>query len=279
MSGLRMGLMVGAWGFSLAAFALPFRAANAAPPAMLDLSGFDPRDDETANWAGYDTVVPIDDHGLVSLLPETTSVAQFVPPAARRFYVTGIVGGSFLVFSPDTSPSSCVTGGGATGLALERSNGRIRVEAEGRYRGPIEQTYLGFNENFSPRDPNPVGIVQAKNLGGWSVLANVWRDFRVSDRFELYGGGGIGAAGFEASFQQIDVKDPAPPKLRRETGYAWQVGIGGIWNVSERIAFDASYRIFGSGWTVTREAAVAGFPRNEILLSLRIYEPFRGMLR
>lgn len=111
------------------------------------------------------------------------------------------------------------------------------------------------------------------------MLANVWRDFRVNDRFELYGGGGIGATGFEASFQQIDVENPDPATLRSETGYAWQIGLGSIRNVSDRVAVDASYRIFGTGWTVTRESAVAGFPRNEILLSLRIYEPFRGLLR
>jgi opacity protein-like surface antigen len=180
---------------------------------------------------------------------------------------------------PDNAPSSCITGGAAAGLALERSDGRIRLETEGRYRSFIEQTYLGFNENFSPRNPNPVGIVQAKNLGGWSVLANVWRDFRLNDRFDLYGGGGIGAMGYQLSFQQIDPTKPIPATTRYETGFAWQVGVGGIWNVSERIAVDASYRFIGTGYTITRASLVAGFPRNEVLISLRIYEPFRGLVR
>ena len=72
---------------------------------------------------------------------------------------------------------------------------------------------------------------------------------------------------------------PDPATVRYETGYAWQVGVGGIWNVTERVAVDASYRLFGTGWTMTREGLAAGFPRNEILLSLRIYEPFRGLMR
>jgi hypothetical protein len=163
-------------------------------------------------------------------------------------------------------------------ITLERSNGRIRVEAEGRYRGFFEQTYLGFNENFSPRHPNPVGIVQAKNYGCWSALANVWRDFRLTDHVDLYGGGGI-AAGFQTSFQQIDGTKPVPLTKRDETGFAWQIGVGGIWNVSERVAVDAGYRLFGTGWTMTRESFAAGFPRNEILVILRIYEPFRGLMR
>lgn len=249
-------------------------------PRMLDLGALAQWDDGGAAPGEYDAIVAADEQPSLVALPPTTSVARGMSaPSDRRCYLTGIVGGSFLVVSADNTPASCLTGGMAAGLALERSNGRIRVEAEGRYRGLLEATYLGFNENFSPRDPDPVGIVQAKNLGGWSVLANVWRDFRLNDRFDLYGGGGIGATGFQASFQQIDVPRPLPATIRSETTYAWQIGVGGIWNVSERIAFDASYRFFGTGWTITRESFSAGFPRNEILLSLRIYEPFRGLMR
>lgn len=258
---------------------LPAACAEELPPT-LDLGALAPWDGGGAAPSEYDAIVAADEQPSLALLPPTTSVArEIAAPADRRFYLTSIVGGSFLVVSADNTPASCLTGGLAAGLALERSNGRIRLEAEGRYRGLIEATYLGFNENFSPRDPDPVGIVQAKNLGGWSMLANVWRDFRLNDRFDLYGGGGIGATAFETSFQQIDVTKPLPATTRYETAYAWQIGVGGIWNVSERVAFDASYRFFGTGWTITRESFFAGFPRNEILLSLRIYEPFRGLMR
>jgi opacity protein-like surface antigen len=273
----RIWVLVTLWG----ALLLPWRAACGAdsPPAF-DFGAVAPWDDGGATAGEYDAIVAADDQPSLALLPPTISVArEMLAPAGRRFYLTSIVGGSFLVVSPNNTPASCLTGGGAAGLAFERSNGRIRLETEGRYRGLIEQTYLGFNENFSPRDPNPVGIVQAKNLGGWSVLANVWRDFRLNDRFDVYGGGGIGATGFETSFQQIDVTRPEPATRRNETGYAWQIGVGGIWNVSERVAVDASYRLFGTGWTITREGLAAGFPRNEILISLRVYEPFRGLMR
>ncbi|MGI9177901.1 MAG: outer membrane protein [Pirellulales bacterium] len=280
MSEIRWRLVIGAWGLSLVALVLPWRAALAAAPAALDLGEFAPWDEEPAIQAGYDTIVPIDYQAPISLLPETSSVAHDLSaPAPRRFYATGIVGGSFLVVSADNTPASCLTGGLALGMALERSNGRIRLEAEGRYRGLLEQTYLGFNENFSPRHPNPVGVVQGKNLGGWSVLANVWRDFHWTDHVDLYGGGGIGAAGFQAEFQQIDVTPPAPVQKTSFTGYAWQVGLGAIWNMNDRVAVDASYRIFGVGWTITREDLAYGFLRSEILLSVRIYEPFRGLLR
>jgi hypothetical protein len=38
-----------------------------------------------------------------------------------------------------------------------------------------------------------------------------------------------------------------------------------------------SYRLFGTEWTLNVNDIAYGFLRNEILLSLRIYEPFRGL--
>lgn len=70
--------------------------------------------------------------------------------------------------------------GGAVGAALERSNGRIRLELEGRYRDPIEQTFIGFNRMPPRLGPGPVppkpdliGTMQAKSYDGWSALANL----------------------------------------------------------------------------------------------------------
>jgi len=171
---------------SLLAVSLPWQAVGDDAPAARDLGAFAAWEEGSATPAGYEAFVPADDHQPVALLPPTTSVAhEMVAPSARRFYLTSIVGGSFLVVTADNTPSSCLTAGGAMGVAVERSNGRIRLEAEGRYRDVIEQTYLGFNENFSPRDPTPVGVIQVQTAGGWSALANVWRDFRFTDQVDL----------------------------------------------------------------------------------------------
>jgi opacity protein-like surface antigen len=208
---------------------------------------------------------------------------------ARQFYVSSIVGGSFLVVTADNSPSSILTAGGAMGIAFDRPVGRLRVEAEGRYRDPIEQTYLGFNRETPkiglgppgpiPPKPELIGTMQAKSYGGWSAMANIWRDFQLTDRLDAYAGGGIGGAGFQTSFQQIDSAEPSPAVLEYRTAYAWQVGAGAIWNVNDRVAVDVSYRIFGLGWSVTADDLAYGFLRSEVLLSLRIYEPFRGLMR
>ena len=195
---------------------------------------------------------------------------------ARQFYLSSIIGGSFLVVTADNTPSSTLTAGGAMGIAFDRPGGRLRVEAEGRYRDPIEQTFIGFNREKSASEL--IGTMQARTYGGWSAMANIWRDFQLTDRIDAYGGGGIGAAGFETSFQQIDATEPSPAVLAYRTEYAWQAGVGAIWNVNDRVAVDVSYRIFGLGWSITADDLTYGFLRSEVLLSLRIYNPFRGLM-
>ena len=89
----------------------------------------------------------------------------------------------------DDNPQSILTAGGALGVALDRANGRIRVEVEGRYRDPVEQTFIGFNRQ-PPRlgtKPDLIGTMQAKAYGGWSVMANLWRDFQLTESLDAYG--------------------------------------------------------------------------------------------
>lgn len=269
---------------AVSVMAATFLGVAAAAEAIdsLELGAFAPFEPETESPYQADQFVP---------LPYCTAAIQSTPSTdmdhgisdrpARHFYVSSIIGGSFFAISADDNPPSSLTAGGAIGVALDRSNGRIRVELEGRYRDPIEQTYLGFNKT-PPRlgaKPELIGTMQAKAYGGWSAMANLWRDFQLTDRLDAYGGGGIGVAGFETSFQQIDTATPAPIANQYFNEYAWQLGVGGIWNINDRVALDLSYRVFGVGWTITSNELAYGFLRTEVLLSLRIYEPFRGLIR
>ena len=195
-------------------------AAAAEAPDPLDLGAFAPFEAGAESAYESDQFVPSDDRATVMPSRLSGGMARAISAdSARQFYVSSIVGGSFLVVTADNSPSSILTAGGAVGAAIDRSNGRLRVEVEGRYRDPIEQTYIGFNRQ-PPKDiprpgpvppkPDLIGTMEAKAYGGWSAMANVWRDFQFTDHLDLYGGGGIGAAGFNTSFQQIDTPEPAP---------------------------------------------------------------------
>lgn len=275
---------------SLMAVALLQMTAAAEALESLNLEAFAPFDsgDEVPYEPDYS--VPGFDRSAVMPSPSSGRIGGMTSDRpARQFYVSSIVGGSFLVVTADNTPSSILTAGGAMGIAFDRPGGRLRVEAEGRYRDPIEQTYLGFNRETPrtgldapgpiPPKPELIGTMQAKSYGGWSAMANIWRDFQLTDRIDAYVGGGIGGAGFQTSFQQIDSVEPSPAVLEYRTAYAWQIGVGAIWNVNDRVAVDVSYRIFGLGWSVTADDLAYGFLRSEVLLSLRIYEPFRGLMR
>ena len=277
-----------ACGVSLMAVALLHVTAAAEALESLNLDAFAPFDsgDEVPYEPDYS--VPGFDRTAVMPLPPSGRIDGMTSDRpARQFYVSSIVGGSFLVVTADNTPSSILTAGGAMGIAFDRPGGRLRVEAEGRYRDPIEQTFIGFNRETPRINPGPgpvppkpelIGTMQARSYGGWSAMANIWRDFQLTDRIDAYGGGGIGAAGFETSFQQIDATEPSPAVLAYRTEYAWQAGVGAIWNVNDRVAVDVSYRIFGLGWSITADDLTYGFLRSEVLLSLRIYNPFRGLM-
>lgn len=73
---------------------------------------------------------------------------------AHQYYLSSIIGGSFLVATADNTPSSILTAGAAMGMAFDRPDSRLRIEAEGRYRDPIDHTLLGSNRS-TPRSASP----------------------------------------------------------------------------------------------------------------------------
>jgi len=70
--------------------------------------------------------------------------------------------------------------------------------------------------------------------------------------------------------------------------FAWQLGGGAVWNVSDRLAFDVGYRFFSIDQANTAfDLALIGTPlpsmlmpqqytASELLFGLRLYEPFRN---
>ena len=166
-------------------------AAAAEAIDSLEFGAFAPFEPETESPYEANQFVPTPYRTAATQSTPSTNMDRGISVRpARQFYVSSIIGGSFFVLSADDNPSSSLTAGGAMGVALDRSNGRIRVELEGRYRDPIEQTYLGFNKEPSRlgAEPELIGTFQAKAYGGWSAMANLWRDFQLTERLDAYGG-------------------------------------------------------------------------------------------
>lgn len=196
-------------------------------------------------------------------------------PAERRFYISGMLGPSFASFTDralDTN-DSILAAGGSLGCAFERARGRLRVEAEGIGR----DTYFGSGSNLNP----DAGLFAYNN---WSVMGNIWRDLTLTDRLGVYGGGGLGAGGYRyavgsRTFNRVYADESG-------SAFAWQVGGGILYEITDRLTFDAGYRYYHVD-TIVAPLTVpplsfskpTDFASNELMFTLRFYEPFRGWTR
>jgi opacity protein-like surface antigen len=194
---------------------------------------------------------------------------------SRRFYITGLWGTSAATLDNVTPPgfntsANIFTAGIAGGVSLERERGRLRLEAEWLqrdfYRGNVPEI--------------PGGSIRATE--NWSVLANVWRDFMITERIGCYGGGGIGGGGL-TTVGEAD-RDPVTTTFK-SSSFAWQAGGGLLYEVTDQVTFDVSYRWYQvhslSGPSALSAANVDNyrFGASQVMFSLRMFEPLRSLLR
>jgi opacity protein-like surface antigen len=196
-----------------------------------------------------------------------SDVAQRLRGSPRQFYISGMIGPSFAgVTSPSdstlASSDTLFNAGGAIGVAFERHNGRLRLETEGMGRSTYDAPFLAT--------PTPGDTTILTN--NWSVMENMWRDFMLTERFGIYGGGGIGAGGYILGEQLEGDKEYADPGA----SFAWQFGGGLLWEISNRLTFDVGYRYFHID-TITQPGVEPNqFSASELMFTLRLYEPFRN---
>ena len=220
----------------------------------------------------------------------------------RRLYIAGIVGGSFATLgtplgpngnSPgDPSPSpaanqSLFTAGGAIGLAFEALDRDWRVEFEGRGRNHLVSNRTSTLDSVEGPDTY-LFTTTAKD--GWSTMVNLWRDYELTDRWTMYVGGGIGAGGYQFSYQKFNPADTYQIETSPDvSAFAWQAGGGTAYAITERITLDIGYRFFQiatstlpevisyvPGPPVGSEVVGSAFSASELFFAFRIYEPFRN---
>lgn len=198
-------------------------------------------------------------------------IGQRIGAAPRRWYVSAMLGPSFAsldspVDATFTSDETLLAAGGALGVAFERPNGRLRIETEGMGRTTYDAPFT------SPLRPDDFSIL----TNNWSVMENLWRDLSITDRFGIYGGGGIGAGGYilgERLFGDLGYTVPAG-------NFAWQAGGGFLWEITDRLTFDVGYRYFRINTIQQAQDVVPNlFQASELMFTLRLYEPLRGWRR
>jgi opacity protein-like surface antigen len=200
----------------------------------------------------------------------TVVQADEIGTAPRRFYVSGMIGPSFSgVTSPAAaelaSEDTLFAAGGAIGVAFERPRGRLRLELEG----------MGRNTYDAPFTAQPALEDTTLLTNNWSVMQNAWRDVMLTDRFGVYGGGGVGAGGYILGDRFEDESAYADPAAN----FAWQFGGGLLWEVSDRLTFDVGYRYFHINTITQPDTLPNQFSASELMFTLRFYEPFRNWRR
>ena len=196
------------------------------------------------------------------------------PSRTLRWYVAPILGASWLNLEfPDGDVGysrRLMTAGGTVGLALQRPFGQWRLETEGRYRDSFEITQPG--------------ITGALDItGNWTAMANLWRDIPITQKLDMYAGGGLGVGGYEFTFSESDGGSTASGSSVN-TAFAWQMGIGMVYELTKNISLDLGYRYYTVEDTVTDVTFSPGgtvtpirqqLDTSELLFQVRIYEPFR----
>jgi opacity protein-like surface antigen len=193
--------------------------------------------------------------GVILLAAEATAAT------GRRPYITGMVGSSLGPLSGGAaagrgagSPASPVFNGeGAFGAEIPRPAGAVRVELEGR----------AFDDVFA-----------AASGQEWSTLANLWRELSIAEHFGAYVGGGLGAGGFSVAGA---ASPDGAATVENVSGIAWQAGAGITYAFTDRVTVDVGYRLHGLEPTTGR--AAGDMTASEVLLSVRIFEPFRALRR
>lgn len=232
--------------------AIGVRADELGP--QIDLTAFDRATDQGVN--SQEDTLPIQ------------NVDWRLGDAPRRFYLSGMIGPSFANVTGTTDPTLASNGtvfsaGMAAGIAFEREHGRLRLEVEGMGRDIYDNPFT------NPPRPDAATVI----TNNWSVLQNFWRDLMLTDRFGVYGGGGVGAGGYILGERFGDSIVYAPPGA----AFAWQAGGGTLWQISDRLTFDVGYRFFQidtvQGATYVQPSRYAA---SELMFTLRLYEPFRA---
>jgi opacity protein-like surface antigen len=197
----------------------------------------------------------------------------------REFYLSGIVGADFATLDKlstgSTIPNQSIfTAGGAAGVRFLRENGAMRLEFEGRGRDQVSETFPGGLTDLTYRATD-----------GWSAMVNVWRDYKPFESLGLYAGGGIGAGGYRWTLSS----DQPPLGIGgndRVANFAWQAGGGVFYEFSKRVTVDLGYRFFsidesvvGYDFFYQPQTSPTNFTASELLLQVRIYEPFRSWRR
>jgi opacity protein-like surface antigen len=138
-----------------------------------------------------------------------------------------------------------------------------------------------LRDNFAATGFSTGGpAVNVRASDNWSLLANAWQDFPVTERLGVYAGGGVGGGGY-----RLTVTAPDGTAASAQPGvFTWQAGGGATLRYNSLIDLDMSYRFlsFNAASSTLTQPGVGGIgsvsssmTASELFFMLRVYEPFQ----
>lgn len=107
------------------------------------------------------------------------------------------------------------------------------------------------------------------DLTAFSIMANVWYEFPSTGQLHPFIGGGIGWAKVE-----LDLDEPADSS-GDDTGFAWQIGAGVSYDMSDRTSIRFEYRRFQVNDIEIRhddmtDLGISDYEANDIIVGVRV---------
>ena len=169
---------------------------------------------------------------LSALLLPTKAAAQ-----EGGAYLEVHLGSAFVKDIPAFGSEVKLNAGYTTGGALGYRIGAARIETEVAYR----HNELDDFEGMAPAAPGPA--TTDGDISAWSLMGNVYLDFRNRSPVTPFIGAGAGAVEISREAAVIGGRFLSD---HEETGFAYQFMAGAGWDLTEKVSLNLAYRYFSA---------------------------------
>lgn len=127
-----------------------------------------------------------------------------------------------------------------------------------KFQVPVrtEVEYTAFSQVEGKKSYD--GFVAKQKLQPQILFVNAYYDFHNSTAFTPYAGAGLGMAIIDdkghAAYDDAGGRDSGSTKSKNSTNFAWNVGVGVVYDITDYFSLDLNYRFAGLGSAKTKTA-------------------------